>query len=129
MSIRPFGSSKSRRSKNEMSTPTEHPTVTVEGRTYVMLPVEEYNRLVAASPRIPESPYIPFEVVTRHIDEGISKARAWREYLGLTQQQVAERMGISQAALSKLEKQQRPRRATLERLAQALGISVEQLRG
>jgi predicted transcriptional regulator len=91
-------------------------------------PLEEYNRL-AGSPRIPESPYTPFEVVTRHIDEGISKAKVWREYLGLTQQQVAERMGNSQAALSKLEKQKRPRRATLERLAQALGISVEQLRG
>ncbi|MBS3966892.1 MAG: helix-turn-helix transcriptional regulator [Truepera sp.] len=86
-------------------------------------PLEEYNRLTG-HPRIPESPYTPFEVVTRHIDEGISKAKAWREYLGLTQQQVAKR-----AALSKLEKQKRPRRATLERLAQALGISVEQLRG
>jgi len=69
----------------------------------------------------------PLEVVRRHIEDGISKARAWREYLELSQQVVAERMGISQAALSQIENAERPRRATLVRLADALGISLEQL--
>ncbi len=99
-----------------MNTLTEHPTVTLEGRTYVMLPLEAYQKLTGKA-RIPESPYTPFEIVTRQIGEGVSKAKAWREYLGLTQREVAERLGVSQAALSKLEHQTRPRRTTLERLA------------
>jgi len=61
------------------------------------------------------------------IEGGASKARAWREYLGLSQQVIAERMEISQAALSQIENSKRPRRATLIRLADALGVSLEQL--
>ena len=55
--------------------------------------------------------------------------RAWREYLGLTQKEVAKRMGITQAALSQMEAgEKRLRKATLEKLAAAMGIGVEQLR-
>jgi transcriptional regulator with XRE-family HTH domain len=56
--------------------------------------------------------------------------RAWREYLGLTQKDVAEKMRIAQAALSQIESgEKKLRKATLEKLAQALGVSVEQIRG
>ena len=50
-------------------------------------------------------------------------------YLGLTQKEVAKRMGITQAALSQMEAgEKRLCKATLEKLAAALGIGVEQLR-
>jgi transcriptional regulator with XRE-family HTH domain len=71
----------------------------------------------------------PLPVVRRHIEDGVSMARAWRDYLGLSQAEVAERMGITQAALSQVERAKRHRRETLERLADALEISEDQLRG
>ena len=55
--------------------------------------------------------------------------RPWREYLGLTQHEVAARIGISQAALAQIERSKRPRKVTLQRLAKALGITYEQLLG
>jgi len=54
-------------------------------------------------------------------------AKAWREHLGLTQAEVAARLGISKAAYSKLENSTRQRPSTRRRLAEALGISAEQL--
>ena len=71
---------------------------------------------------------IPWEVVRRNIAEDVSKARAWREYLGLSQEEVAACMGVTQASLSQTEAAKRPRRSTLERVAKALGITLEQLR-
>ena len=54
--------------------------------------------------------------------------KAWRLYLGLTQKEVAQRAGISQAALSQMEKNSNElRTATLEKLAEALSLSVDQL--
>jgi transcriptional regulator with XRE-family HTH domain len=48
--------------------------------------------------------------------------------MGITQGALADRMGVSQAAVAKLEKPgAKPRRTTLERVATALGISVAQL--
>lgn len=86
-----------------------------------------------AEPRVPEGDAVPHEVVRLTVVDGLTLRRAWREYLGLTQAEVAERMGITQPALSQLEAAARPsgtrpRRATFKRLAEALGVSVEQLR-
>lgn len=61
------------------------------------------------------------------LDGGMSAVRAWREYLRLTQAEVAARMGVSQAAYAQMESAKRPRKATLARIAAALGIDVEQL--
>jgi len=54
--------------------------------------------------------------------------RAWREYLGLTQVELAEKAGITQAALSQMEiGASRLRKATRQKLALAMGIHSEQL--
>jgi len=54
--------------------------------------------------------------------------KAWRKYLGLTQAAVARRAGISQAALSQMERADNNlRNATLEKLARAMQLSVDQL--
>jgi len=52
---------------------------------------------------------------------------AWRRYLGLTQVQVAKRIGITQSAYAQQEAARKPRQATLDKIATALGITVEQL--
>jgi DNA-binding XRE family transcriptional regulator len=111
-----------------MREPTDYPTVTVDGRTYAMVPVEDLTELVRKGGWVPDEG-VPLEVVRHHIEGGVSKARAWREYLGLSQQVVAERMGVTQAALSQIENAKRPRRETLAKLGEALGVTVEQLRG
>jgi predicted transcriptional regulator len=48
-----------------------------------------------------------------------------REALGLTQVELASRVGITQSQLSKLERRSNHRIATLRRYVQALGGSLE----
>lgn len=56
--------------------------------------------------------------------------KAARKAAGLTQKQLADRLGISFVNISQLENNQRtPNLATLQRLADALGIHIFDLRG
>ena len=72
---------------------------------------------------------VPNEVVERVIMGKLTPIRAWREHFGLTQVEVAARMEVSQAAFAQMEAPEaRPRQSTLRRVAQALGIQVEQLK-
>ena len=48
-----------------------------------------------------------------------------RRALGLTQVELAEALGVNQAALSKLERQQDVRVSTLRRLLRALGAELK----
>jgi transcriptional regulator with XRE-family HTH domain len=48
-----------------------------------------------------------------------------RELLGLKQEALAEKLGISQQAVSKLEQSEQVEDATLERVAKALGVNSE----
>ena len=70
---------------------------------------------------------VPHEVMRYVLREDYSLARAWREYLGLTQEELAAKMGITQSALAQIETSSTPRKATRQKLAQALGINVAQL--
>lgn len=54
---------------------------------------------------------VPNSIVNRVFDEGITPMRAWREHLGFTQAEVAERAGTSQASYAQTENRQRPRKA------------------
>ena len=54
---------------------------------------------------------------------GQSLIQAWREYLELSQEEVAKRMGVTQAAYQQMEKKSaRPRKATLDKIAAAFGL-------
>jgi len=70
---------------------------------------------------------IPNEVVGLSIKKNCNLLKAWRIYKGVTQKEVSEKAGISQAALSQMEKTGSPRNATLEKLAKALDLAPEQL--
>ncbi|MCL1985757.1 MAG: helix-turn-helix transcriptional regulator [Betaproteobacteria bacterium] len=71
---------------------------------------------------------LPHEVVKMSTLGGMSLIRAWREHLGLTQEEVARRMGITQPAYAKIEAgKAQPRIATCKRLATAMGVEWEQL--
>jgi DNA-binding XRE family transcriptional regulator len=90
---------------------------------YVVVPYADFLRL---SSKLETA--VPNEVVERVIMGKLTPIRAWREHLGLTQSEVAARMEISQAAFAQIESPgARPRKTTLRRVAQALGVQLEQL--
>ncbi len=112
-----------------MNAPTEHQIIKAPDGTplYALVPWEEYEELFAGRPD--DEVTIPHEVVVLHLEEGMPLIRAWREHLGLSQREVARRMGVSQPAFAKMEgPEARPRLATLKKIAAALGVEWEQLR-
>lgn len=91
---------------------------------FAVIPYEEYLGLFPKD----EDAAVPHEVVGLIIKKGMNLVKAWRTHLGLTQREVAKRAGISQAALSQMEKSTNELRTkTLEKLAHAMNLSVEQL--
>ncbi len=72
---------------------------------------------------------IPNAVVGKRIMDDKSLMQAWREYLAMTQVEVAQRIGVTQAAYTQMETAKRPRKAKLQKVALALGVSAEQLLG
>lgn len=89
---------------------------------FVVVPYNEFRRMAGGF--TPGT--IPHVVVSAVVD-GATPMAAWREHLRLTQAEVAARIGVSQAAYAQMEAVKRPRKATLARLAAALGLEVEQL--
>ena len=71
---------------------------------------------------------IPDDVVGLMVKNKFSIIRAWREYLWLTQTQVARAMNVAQTVYARMESGRcNPRVASLRRIAKALGISAAQL--
>lgn len=91
---------------------------------FAVIPYEDYLNLLPKDERAT----VPHEVVGLVVKEGVNLVRAWRKYLGLTQAEISRRAGISQAALSQVERADNQlRNATLEKLARAMGLSIDQL--
>ena len=109
-----------------MGTLTDVQIIKKDGKpAFAVIPYEEYLRLLPKD----EDETVPHEVIGIVIKKGMNLVKAWRTHLGLTQREVAKQAGISQAALSQMEKSTNElRTATLEKLARAMGISAEQLR-
>ena len=101
--------------------PNEHQVVRHKGKPVaVVIPWAEYLALVPP-PRT--QPTTPQEVVEKFFGEGKSLVQSWREYLGLTQEDVAGRLGMKQSSYQQIEKKSaRPRPATLEKVAAAFGL-------
>ena len=101
---------------------------------YAVIPYDEYTALLRRAAELEdrrpdEQVTIPHEVVKRSTLGGVSPVRAWREYLGLTQAEVATRMGVSQSAFAQMEAPDgKPRMNTLKKVASALGVVTEQLK-
>jgi DNA-binding Xre family transcriptional regulator len=74
-----------------------------------------------------EAPDVPIEIVDRLL-AGEHPIRVWRAHRSLTQQALADRVGMSAAMLSEMETGKREGRlAVIRRLADALGVSVDDL--
>ena len=70
---------------------------------------------------------VPHAVVELVIEHEMTPAKAWRTHLRLTQDDVAQRMGVTQSAYAQLEASSRLRKASRAKIADALGISEAQL--
>ena len=108
---------------------------------WVVIPYEEYERLVEEAEMLQDvraydeakkaiavgEELIPSEV-TYAILDGINPVRVWREHRGLTQQQLAEAVGISVPYLSQIESGKRRGSAeVLAAIARELGLSLDDI--
>jgi DNA-binding XRE family transcriptional regulator len=73
-----------------------------------------------------EGDLVPDAVVKLVFDDVMSPAKAWRTHLGLTQDEVAKRIGVTQSAYAQLETSARLRKGSRENITKALGISSGQ---
>lgn len=92
---------------------------------FAVLPIEHYQALIKGKQKA--EPGIPAAVVDLAMDNDYSATRAWREYMKLTQVEVAQKMGISQSAYAQLEAKKTIRKSSREKIANALGIHESQL--
>lgn len=113
-----------------MKAPANVQIITQNGDpAFVVIPYDDYVKIFPEKIKLKGGQKLPRAVANLAAKNRFSLARAWREYLKLTQKEVAKKMGITQAALSQMESGKRKlRQASLDKLAAALGIKVDQLR-
>ncbi len=114
-----------------MNIPTSHQVIMHQGiPVAVVVPYAEYTATFAGlAVQEATEATVPHEVASRVLKEQISPVRAWREYLGLTQSDVASRMDVSQSAFAQMEAPDaKPRMATLKKIAAVLDIAPAQLK-
>ena len=71
---------------------------------------------------------IPSDIAFIMIEKDVNALTAWRIYRNLSQQEVAEKTGLSQSAISQAERKgNRPQKRTREKLAKIYGCTPEQL--
>jgi DNA-binding XRE family transcriptional regulator len=111
-----------------MTTLTDPQVIMDNGKpAFAVIPWDEYQALLGQY-NTENDTWIPHEVIKATLLGDVSLIRAWREYLKLTQEELAERAGLSQPTLARIEKPDtNPRRSTLKKLAEAMNLSIEQL--
>ena len=87
---------------------------------FVVIPYSEYRSDALED-------LTPHQVVCLMVDNDWTPVRAWREYLGLTQGEMARRLDVSQSAYSQQEASAKLRKSTRENIAAAFGIKPEML--
>lgn len=88
--------------------------------------IRDYDTVKVAIER-GEEELIPSEV-TFALLGGENPIKVWREYRGMTQQQLAEAVGISKPYLSQIETQKRTGRTkVLQAIAKALKITLDDI--
>ena len=112
-----------------MSAPTDPQVILLDGKpAFAVLPWDAYEELTKYRDKAEHDIWFPQSVVEANAVREESLIKAWREYFGLTQKQLAERAGIKQPALARLETgKSTPRTSTLKKLADAMDLSIEQL--
>jgi hypothetical protein len=71
--------------------------------------------------------WTPQDVVEKIFLEEMTPTRAWREYLGLPQQEMADRVGLPLAEYAEHEASEKLRKPIRVKIAAALGVAQELL--
>jgi len=105
---------------------TEHQIIKHDGKPmFAVIPYNDYIDLIERRDR---ELTIQHEVIQKTVLEDKSKVRAWREYKGLKQSDMAGRLGVTQAAYSQMENPGANLRSSpLAKIAEAMGIHIEQI--
>jgi DNA-binding transcriptional regulator YiaG len=110
-----------------MSAPIDYRISEEAGHRFAVVPLEQFTDLVERAGEV-DALTLPHEIVSRHLTDEVPLVRCWREYLGMTQAELAARLDVSQAQVAQWERHDANlRHATLKRLAAAMGIHVSQL--
>ncbi len=112
-----------------MTEPTAPQVIHQHGKpAFAVIPWDEYQRLIQGQKTDEADVWLPHEVVELNVIHGKNLIKAWREHFNLTQQQLADKSGLTQSAIARLETgDSAPRTATLKKIAAAMGITLEQL--
>jgi DNA-binding XRE family transcriptional regulator len=102
---------------------------------YVLLTNDEYQALKASPKAAPKGkPGKKAAPVSKRpagkagkSAKNVTPIRAQRERLGLSQAEVARRLGMTQGGYAVIEKSKTPRPVTVSKVAKALGVSVARL--
>ena len=107
-------------------------TIMVDGHpAFAVIPYKEYTQMrkkleaIKATEIAPDE--VPHEVAKLVLEKSYTIVKAWRVYLRMNQEEAAKKIGITQAALSQIEKNTKNRPLTLKRIADAWGIYPEQM--
>ena len=93
---------------------------------FAVIPYNEYIDLLKYKEK--KNALIPNEVVERMVMDGKTIIKAWREYKKYSQKEIADALGITQAAYSQMEsKNSNLRKSTLEKIAKALDVDFDQI--
>lgn len=87
----------------------------------------EFAARVAAERGSPVETTVPLQVVKAKLD-GTHPLKAWREYSGITQAELASRSAVARDLIAQIETHKKQGSiTTLDRLARALSIPIEAL--
>lgn len=116
--------------------------ITRKGREFAVIPVEQLQRLMedaemladvkaydAAKARLErgENELVPLEITERRL-AGEDPLKVWREYRGLTQEELAMESGVSRVLIAAIEtKRKGGSLATIKKLAKTLNVDWESL--
>jgi hypothetical protein len=67
--------------------------------TFVVVPYEQFRRMKGGFTR----GTVPNEAVNLSFERGVTPMAAWREHFGLTQAEVAVRIGMTQVAYAQMD--------------------------
>lgn len=102
--------------------------------THVVLPIDEYERLMLAdiareAERIMDDPNTKWiDADDYRAQRAASQLVTIRKERGMTQQQLANKLGMAQTQISRLERNpDRTTLRTLRRVAKALGVKIQSL--
>lgn len=93
---------------------------------FAVIPYIDFVKIKHQLEKTEERTLIPHDVVVLNVLKGMSMIKAWRTHLKMTQAQLAQKAGITQAALSQIEKSgAKTHKATLKKIADAMNLTVE----